>query len=532
MRPPVQCLFYIALTLSTAAVEAAIPRDAHLEPQVAEHIARALSAVEQTPESGSAWGELGMVYQANGLIGDARTSYTQARRRAPNDYRWHLLSALVEAKPHHVTQRLGEAHARAPDDYALVILYADNLVRTGRLLDSRAFYEHARKLDPGRGYADLGLARLDLLDRSLDQAEAHLQRALLNSPRNGDIHTLLAQVRQRQGNNHAAEQSAWRARSYGPGPRPRHPLLERMRKEGVSSALLQERGRELLAHGDFDTARQLLIRSHDIRPGAETQSDLARVDLAQGRFQQALTRYREVLERKPNNADWLTGAALALVQLGNLEAAEGQLRAALGQQPDHADANEAMGKVCLAGHRHREAAEYLQKTIGLDPTRYRLYHQLGVALENAGDPRNSLAARQKLRTLDPVHAANLRAVARLHLHLGDVRAAATTMRNLMSIHPDDVDVGLQLVQLLATTAEISSPDARDALEIATHLYARRRHDARFADLLAAAFAANARFEDAIRLGKRALTLAGDDPELTRTLSAHLDHYVHREPLRR
>src|SRR4051812_22603606 len=63
-------------------------------PAVADAVEAARQAVRRSPRSGAAWGELGMVLQANGYAAEAYACFVEAERRDPRDPAWPYFQAL------------------------------------------------------------------------------------------------------------------------------------------------------------------------------------------------------------------------------------------------------------------------------------------------------------------------------------------------------------------------------------------------------------------------------------------------------
>ncbi len=122
-----------------------------LAPEIADIVRQARESVAQDPRDGARWGRFGMVCEANGLMGAARTAYANAAAMQPSEAKWPFHLAAVES-------RLGRTDDAVRDMRRAIDLnpqYAPAYWRLGLwLLDENQTAEAARAF--GRATAATG----------------------------------------------------------------------------------------------------------------------------------------------------------------------------------------------------------------------------------------------------------------------------------------------------------------------------------------------------------------------------------------
>ncbi len=281
----------------------------------------------------------------------------------------------------------------------------------------------------------------------------------------------------------------------------------------------------------IDEAEAYYTRALEISPGmAGAHAGLGDVLSLKGRFDLAIESYRRALQRFPRRARWRAhlGKALvedgqakaaidelesaiklyrdqrtpevhaylasALAQDGQLERARRQYLKAIALRPAYADAHANLGFVLIRQQRHQEAQTHLERALELDAETAELHAGLGDTSAKLGKPaeaKHHYGAALRLRPGWPV--------------------AANNLAWILATHPDP-----------------QVRDAEQALRIAETL--TQAHPT-FLDTVAAAQAANGRFDDARRNVTAAVALARDagEHEFVRELESRLTLYREDQP---
>jgi Flp pilus assembly protein TadD len=114
----------------------------------------------------------------------------------------------------------------------------------------------------------------------------------------------------------------------------------------------------------------------------------------EGKTEQALSRYREILSQDPYNPYVLTNLGLIYQQTGNWKEAISLYEKALESDPKFVPAAQNLGVAWLKAGNSEEAARWLEKTLVLQPDNANALVNLGILYKRRG---NREMARQSLR---------------------------------------------------------------------------------------------------------------------------------------
>jgi protein O-mannosyl-transferase len=206
---------------------------------------------------------------------------------------------------------------------------------------------------------------------------------------------------------------------------------------------------------------------------------------------------------------------LAHAVLGSLMAEEGRYAEALEHynlslsfHPNYPDTHSGLADAHLRFRNFDKAIEHYQKAISVKPT-FAAYHlKLARAFEMAGHIEEAIAAYEEALRIQP-NAPEAHLVAgNLCLARGRFIDALKHYRAAVQAKPDWPDALNRLAWLLATHGEESVRNGAEALQLATRaceLTNYQRPDA--LNALAAAYAENGRFAEAVQTSQRAIDLA-------------------------
>ena len=479
------------------------------EPQVAGRLGVLRRQALAEPASAAAVGRLGMAFHAHELHAEALVCYRRAMELAPDDSRWPYLAALATAETdlEASLDLFALAAERRPDTAALHVHYGDVLLRLGRGEPAAAQYRRALEIAPQTGHALYGLAQVAVADGDLDTAADLLERAIGLAPRHAEAHGLLAQVYRRLGRGEAAELELRRAGAFPP-TRVDDPVVAAMEAEAVSSKAFGQRGRRLAEAGRYAEAETAFRRVLDLRPPtARDHSNLGGALAGQGKLDAAVEQFEKALALDPDETYTLNNLALALARRGDLETAARHLERALALDPAYAEAHHNLGLVRAQQGRYAEAVDHYRDALAADPSRVAVYDDLGSALAATGDLDGAVESWREALEIDPEDLAAVYNLALALVQRGDHREAVDRLRKGLAVAPNSSRLALLLAWELATAPEAAARAPAEAEALARRVVAAYPDQAQAADVLAAALAAEGRFDLAVPLAQRALTLA-------------------------
>ena len=226
--------------------------------------------------------------------------------------------------------------------------------------------------------------------------------------------------------------------------------------------------------------------------------------------------------------------AWELTETGDDRAAIEAWRQALALNPNDAKANSNFGVVLLRSGAAEAALRHMEKAIAADPGFVDGHNNLGLALAGANRMEEAVAEWRTAVVLDPGFTQgyfNLGKAAELKENWAE---AIRHYRAGLRAGPDWVPLVRRAAWLLATCPDATIRHAADAVSLAERaVRLSGGEDAESLDALAAAQAELGRFADAVRTGRRALTLAraGKRDALSRDLAARIALYESGKPFR-
>ncbi len=265
--------------------------------------------------------------------------------------------------------------AADPENHGLHMLYAQLLVEDKEFARARTLFERMlgnKPKDPDVLFA-AGILSLQLDD--YDAARDYFTRLYSTGQRADDAAFYLGQVEQIGENNDAAID--WYAKVKGENRSDAQVHIARIRAEQGNVA----RAREILQQlrdGSSDDVVTLYLLEAEI---------LKEID----RNEEVMGVYDVALEELPGNADLLYARALYAVTLDELDILERDLRAILDEDPEHADALNALGYT-LADRTERfaEAKGYIEQALALKPNDPAVLDSMGWVLYRLGRNEEAL----------------------------------------------------------------------------------------------------------------------------------------------
>ena len=234
-------------------------------------------------------------------------------------------------------------------------------------------------------------------------------------------------------------------------------------------------GRILVEKGEFNEAIAHYEKALSINPAdAEAHNNLGNALLRIGRVDEAIVHYQKALAIRPDYAEASCNLASALLSKGDMDGAIDYYLAGLARSPNYAEAQYNVANALLRKGRTDEAIDHYQKTLELQPENADAHTNLGSAFLEKGRPQDAI----------------------------------TQYRDALQIAPENIAAQSNLAWLLATSSDPSLRNGSEALglaEQANRLSGGNRPV--ILRILAAAYAENGRFADAIEGAERALQSA-------------------------
>src|SRR5882724_2014135 len=227
-------------------------------------------------------------------------------------------------------------------------------------------------------------------------------------------------------------------------------------------------------------------------------------------------------------------SARAWVQTSYWRDNETLFRHALAVTVNNDVAENNLGIVFLAQGKVDEAISLLQAAVDLRPDNSPAHENLAKALLQKGQVADALIHYRKLLELQPENIEVHNIVGTILVQQGRVQEGVEEWQKVLSVEPDNGNAMSNLAWVLATSPDDSLRDGAKAVQLAEQ--AVRISGGRIAILfrtLAAAYAENDRFVDAIQAAQRGIALANSQGNsgLATELQGSIALYQERKPLR-
>jgi tetratricopeptide (TPR) repeat protein len=222
-----------------------------------------------------------------------------------------------------------------------------------------------------------------------------------------------------------------------------------------------------------------------------------------------------------------------LMRWGNYAAAAAEFEQAVRLSPDvasHTRLGAALDRLGQSG----DAVRHLEAAVTLAPTNVDALRHLSAALFAAGRYDEAVARAEDARRFDPTASAVYLLLSQLHARSGEWRDAVAVLRQGHAQVPDDARIAAALAWLLATAPEPSVTDGSEAVRLASIACDLTSHRiAEPLDALAAAYAENGQFEQAMATAQQALRIARQArrTNLANDISVRLEAYRAGRPWR-
>lgn len=398
--------------------------------------------------------------------------------------------------------------------------------------------------------AQATLVRADSLfsQGRIDEAIARYREFIAAAPDDPEGHNNFGAALMQSGQTDAAVREFQRSLELRPeAPKTLDNLgLALMRKEAFASAVpplqravaLQPNdstthdhlGQALVQAGRLDDGLKSLRRAIDLEPqSGEAHDDLGVALMQSGRFPEAVTALRRASELEPDSTETLNNLGVALMRAGHVPDAIVPLQRAVALQPESPEARDNLAQALMQSGRFQDAVAAFEQAAKLRPDNSDALNGLGIALMQAGRFTEAASTLQHATEVEPKSPQSWGNLGVALSQMQHMREAAAAYQHAVDLQPESPQALTALAWIEAT--ERDAPlNPEDAIRLASHAAELTgQHDAHVLDVLAAAYAVDGRFSDAIRTSEAAekLAAAGTDAELTAQIRARLSIYRRR-----
>ena len=178
------------------------------------------------------------------------------------------------------------------------------------------------------------------------------------------------------------------------------------------------------------------------KPKTENDFDAAlkeaRAHHQAGRFSQAEQIYKQILERRSDDATVLSKLGAALASQGKLDEASTVLQRAVEIDPELVDAHNNLGAAFQIQGKLNDAVAACGRALAIDPDHVSAHVNLGTALQELGRPEDAVASYQKALAIEP-------GSADAHINLGNALQKLERLEDAVASYQKALDIKPDLV---------------------------------------------------------------------------------------
>lgn len=294
-------------------------------------------------------------------------------------------------------------------------------------------------------------------------------------------------------------------------------------------------GSFLSAHGDANEAIADFRKALEIWPNqSKDHNNLGKALVQKGRIAEAMDHFQTALRVSPDDPDTESNIGAASLQQGDADGAISHLRRAVEKWPRHAQGHINLGNALLQNREIDAAIAEYEKTLALPFDHAESHYSIGTALRQKGDVEEAIVHYRKALELRPDYANAHNNLANALRQQGRTAEAVHEYEAALKSEPDSILAGNNLAWILATSPNASVRDGAKAVQLAQR--ANRLSggsDPIILHTLAAAYAENRQFSEAVNAAQRALELADANgvASLAESLRSKLALYQAETPYR-
>ena len=294
-------------------------------------------------------------------------------------------------------------------------------------------------------------------------------------------------------------------------------------------------GNTLVNQGRVDEGIGYLRTAVALEPQSATRHlGLGYALCANGRVPEAIIQYQKAIALQPDSAYGYDSLGNALFQIGDIAGAKTQYQKALEIKPDFAEAHGNLGRSLLRLGQVDEAIIQLQESVALRPESAVAHNELGYCLVRAGRLDDAIDQFQKSLEIQPDNYEVCYILGTTYYREGMAAKAIACYGKVVELRPQFIPAKLELAWILATWPEPSVRNGERAVALARQAeQLSTRKSPLILRTLAAAYAEEGQFSDALATAKEGLALAisQSDPRLASKLQKEIELYQANSPCR-
>jgi tetratricopeptide (TPR) repeat protein len=436
----------------------------------------------------------GVVLAMKGANEQAEEEFGRAIRLAPDDPSGYVALAMVWMQRGETPKAVDllrthsrRAAERGKPQPALLYALGIALLRSGAAPDDAGgaealqAFRSAVAVDPSFPQAQAELGKLLLKRGEVDDAIAHLEKAVSLEPETAAPAYVLAQAYRRAGQTDRARDLLARVSRLNAQERGDDPDtdLRRMmfRIVRVGATRSEPRASSGAKAGTVQPSSPPNSARTDPSVSVEAAAESAAACAAAGDLDGAIARLREAVRASPDSAQARYQLAVTLwnrYQHGrgrrlkaDIDEAVSELSPAVQQESDNAQFHLVLGQLLAEQQQYGQAVQHIRRAMTLAPENAEYPYNLGLALRLEGNLEAAEAQFRAALAKNPDHALAHRSLGLVLRQKGDVTAAASELRRAATLQPQDAEAHHLLATVLLKRGDL--PGAVEHLREATRL---------------------------------------------------------------
>jgi len=292
-------------------------------------------------------------------------------------------------------------------------------------------------------------------------------------------------------------------------------------------------GSFLSGRGNVDEAIRDFRKALELWPNqSKDHNNLGKALIEKGRIAEAMDQFQTALRISPDDPDTETNIGAALLQQGDVDGAISHLQRAVEKWPRHAQAHINLGDALLQKRETDAAIAEYGKTLELPFDHAETLYGIGNALRQKGDVEEAIIQYRAAIGLRPDFANAHNNLANALRQTGRAEEAVHEYEAALKSEPESILAQNNLAWLLATSSNASLRDGAKAVQLAKQAnQLTGGNDPIILHTLAAAYAENRQFPEAVEAAQRALEIADANgiTSLAESLRNKLALYQARSP---